>query len=136
LIDGLKALNAKKISLICPYLKPLSKLVVDYIESEGVHVHDYIALEIADNLEVGRHEPDRLLDIYKKIDHSGIDALVVSACVQVRSLSVIERIERQVGVPTVSAAVCTTYQMLTRLGLEPTVPGAGALLSKQYGRRH
>ena len=95
-------------------MKPLSRLVVDYIEIEGVHVHDYIAVEIPDNLEVGRNDPNRLLDIYKKIDHFGIDALVVSACVQMRSLSVVERIEREVGVLTVSAAVCTTYQMLTR----------------------
>jgi maleate isomerase len=32
----------------------------------------------------------------------------------------------------VSAAVCTTYQMLKKLGLEARVPGAGALLSGKY----
>jgi maleate isomerase len=136
LIDGLKALNAKKISVICPYVKPLTKLVVDYIESEGVTVQDYIALEIPDNLEVGRHDPDRLLEIYQKVDRTGIDALVASACVQMPSLSIIEKMESLVGVPTVSAAVCTAHQMLTRLGLETHVPRAGALLSKQYGQRH
>jgi maleate isomerase len=134
LIDGLKALGARKISLICPYMKPLTKLVVDYIESEGVTVKDYIALEIPDNLEVGQHDPERLLEIYKKLDRSGIDALVASACVQMPSLSAIERIERQTGIPTVSAAVCTAQQMMTRLGLEARVPGAGALLSTPLSR--
>jgi maleate isomerase len=32
----------------------------------------------------------------------------------------------------VSAAVCTTHQMLDRLGLECRVPGAGALLGGGY----
>lgn len=132
LIDGLKVLGAKTISVICPYMKPLTKLVVDYIENEGVTVRDYVALEIPDNLEVGRHDPERLLEIYKKVDRTGIDALVVSACVQMPSLPAIERIERQIGVPAISAAVCTTHQMLARLGLERRVPGAGALLSGRY----
>src|SRR3989449_1347340 len=41
LIAGLKTLKARKISLIAPYLKPLTKLVVDYIEAEGIKVVDY-----------------------------------------------------------------------------------------------
>jgi len=129
LIDGLKVLGAKKISVICPYMKPLTKLVVDYIESEGITVHDYIALEIPDNLDVGRHDPERLLDISKKVDRTGIDVLVASACVQMPSLPAIDRLEKQTGIPTVSAAICTTHQMLTRLGLEARVPSAGTLLS-------
>lgn len=129
LIDGLKTLGARKIALICPYMKPLTQLVVDYIESEGITVHDFTALEIPDNLEVGRHNPDRLIDIYKTLDLKGIDAIVASACVQMPSLPSIERIERETGIPTVSAAVCTTQQMLKQLGLEARVPGAGALLA-------
>lgn len=129
LIDGLKTLGAKKIALICPYMKPLTQLVVDYIESEGITVHDFTALEIADNIEVGRHNPERLIEIYKTLDLKGIDAIVASACVQMPSLPSIERIERETGIPTVSAAVCTTQQMLKQLGLEAHVPGAGALLA-------
>lgn len=129
LIDGLKALGAKKVSIICPYMKPLTKLVVDYIENEGIAVHDYTALEIPDNLDVGRHDPERLLEIVNRVDLKGIDVLVASACVQMPSLPIIDRMERQVGIPTVSAAVCTVHQMLSRLGLETKVPSAGALLS-------
>lgn len=132
LVDGLRLIGAKKISVICPYMKPLTQLVVDYIENEGITVHDFTALEIPDNLEVGRHDPDRLLEIYKSVDRTGIDAFVASACVQMPSLPIIDRLEKEVGVPVVSAAVCTTHQMLDRLGLERRVPGAGALLSGCY----
>lgn len=37
-------------------MKPPTKPLVDYIENEGFKVKGYLALEIPDNLEVGRHE--------------------------------------------------------------------------------
>lgn len=132
LVDGLKVLGAKTISVICPYMKPLTQLVVDYIESEGIQVRDFAALEIPDNLEVGLHDPNRLLDIYQRVDRTGIDAFVASACVQMPSLPIIDALEQRIGVPVVSAAVCTTHQMLDRLGLERRAPNAGMLLSGRF----
>jgi maleate isomerase len=132
LIEGLHRLGAKTVSVICPYMKPLTRMVVDYIESEGITVRDYTALEIPDNLEVGRHDPQRLLEIYKKVDRTGIDAFVASACVQMPSLPIIQTLQDEIGIPVVSAAVCTTHQMLDRLGIERRVPNAGALLSGNY----
>src|SRR5215472_9122371 len=46
LVAGLKTLGAKRVSLVAPYLKPLTCMVVDYIQSEGVEVVDSISLEI------------------------------------------------------------------------------------------
>ncbi len=132
LVDGLQVLGAKTISVICPYMKPLTQLVVDYIESEGIKVKDFVALEIPDNIEVGRHDPEKLLDIYKSVDCKGIDVLVTSACVQMPSLSIIDRMEQQSGLPVVSAAVCTTYQMLKSLGLPAQAPIGGVLMSGRY----
>ncbi|MCC8957349.1 Asp/Glu racemase [Bradyrhizobium sp. Pear77] len=132
LIDGLKRLGAKKVSVICPYMKPLTQLVVNYIENEGIEVKDFVALEIPDNLEVGRHDPKRLLDIYKKLDCGEIDVLVASACVQMPSLSVIDQLEKEVGIPVVSASVCTSYQMMKMLGCEARSTIGGTLLSGRY----
>lgn len=132
MVDGLKLLGAKKISVICPYMKPLTQLVVDYIQNEGIEVHDFVALEIPDNLEVGLHDPARLMEIYKRVDRTGIDAFVASACVQMPSLPIIQQLEDAIGIPVVSGAVCTTHQMLDRLGIERRVPNAGALLSGRY----
>lgn len=132
LVDGLAVLGAKRVAVVAPYMKPLTQLVVSYIEDEGVAVQDWLALEIPDNLEVAAQDPANLLTHYRKLDIKGIDALVLSACVQMPSLPSIQKVEDEIGIPVVSAAVCTTYQMLKKLGLEARVPGAGALLSGSY----
>ncbi|SKD03817.1 maleate isomerase [Burkholderia sp. CF099] len=132
LVDGLHAMGAKRVSVVCPYMKPLTKMVVDYIESEGIEVKDYVALEIPDNLQVAAQDPARLVEIYKRLDRSNIDALVLSACVQMQSLPSIQRVQEESGIPTVSAAVATTWQMLRRLELRAEVPDCGELLSGKY----
>ncbi|MBI2186613.1 MAG: Asp/Glu racemase [Acidobacteria bacterium] len=132
LVQGLKVLGARTIAMVAPYMRPLTELVADYLESEGLHVVDTISLEIPDNVEVGRRDPMALVDIYKQLKLEGADALVLSSCVQMPSLPAIPIVERECGRPVVSAAVCTTYQMLQKLGLKTYVPHAGALLSGRY----
>lgn len=132
LIEGLQAMGMKRIAIVCPYMKPLTRMVVEYIESEGIEVKDYLALEIPDNLAVAAQDPSRLREIYKRLDLANVDGLVLSACVQMQSLPSIEAVERESGVPTLSAAVATTWQMLRQLNLRAEVPGCGALLSGRW----
>jgi maleate isomerase len=132
LIEGLRAMNVKKISAIAPYPKHLTKLVMDYIQAEGIQIVDYISLEIADNLEVGTQDPMNLTRIYRDLKLDGAEALVLSCCVQLPSLPAIQVVQDQLSIPVVSTAVCTTHQMLKRLGLKTVVPNAGALLSGKY----
>ncbi len=132
LVDGLHAIGAKKISLLAPYMKPLTRLVIDYIENEGIEVVDSISLEIPDNLEVGRQDPRAPIEITRKLNTSAVDALVASACVQMPSLPSVQPIEDRVGLPVISSSVATTYMMLKRLGISTAAPGFGSLLSGQY----
>ena len=92
LVEGMKEAGVKKVALICPYMKPLTKTVVDYIENEGIEVQDALALEIPDNLQVAAQDPAAPADLWRKLDLRGVDAIVASACVQMPSLPAIERI--------------------------------------------
>jgi maleate isomerase len=132
LVEGLKALRAKKVSILTPYMKPLTQLVIDYLGNEGIEVVDSISLEISDNLEVGRQDPRAPIEISRRLDTKGADAIVASACVQMPSLASIQAIEDRAGLPVVSSSVCTAYMMLKKLGLDPAVPSMGSLLSGKY----
>jgi len=128
LVDGLRDLKAKRVSIVTPYMRPLTDLVVRYIEDQGIQVIDSIALEIPDNLEVGRRDPMLLLDDVDALNIEGADAVVISACVQMPSLPAIEPVQEKLGLPVTSAAACTTRKLLEALSLETIAPGAGAIL--------
>jgi maleate isomerase len=128
LVEGLQALGARKIGMVTPYLKELTRLVADYIEDAGIEVGDALSLEISDNRAVAALDPEALKNHWKRLDLRDCDALLISACVQMPSLSVVEEVERESGLATLSAATATTWAILNALDLEPSVPGAGALL--------
>lgn len=132
LVHGLRTLGAKRIALVAPYVKSLCNLVAEYIEHEGFEVADRIALEIPDNLEVGRRDPMALVDISRDLSLDGVDVLVLSSCVQMPSLGAIPIVEERTGLPVISASVCTAFQMLQKLGLKAYAPDAGGLLSGRY----
>lgn len=132
LVDGICALGAKKVALIAPYMKPLTEMVVEYIRDEGIEVVDYIALEIQDNLAVAAHDPMNLPEIAKLLKTDDVDAIVLSACVQMPSLAAVSMAEAVTGKPVVTAAIATTWQMLKELDLDTRVPGGGTLLSGAY----
>jgi len=132
LVEGLQALGAKRVSIIAPYMVPLTRLVIGYLENEGIEVIDSISLEIPDNLEVGARNPKAPAELWKQLNVRGADAIVASACVQMPSLASVPLIEQASGLPAVSSAVCTTWALLKNLGLERRVPNAGTLLSGRY----
>ncbi|MFC4460354.1 Asp/Glu racemase [Pseudonocardia nematodicida] len=129
LLSGIEALGARRVAIITPYMQPLTDAVVAYLTDAGVEVVDSLSLQVPDNLAVARLDPADLREHRRKLDLTGADALVLSACVQMPSLPSIERVQDEVGIPVLSAATATTYRILTELGLEPRVPGAGALLA-------
>lgn len=89
-------------------------------------------LEIPHNLDVARHDQNELPGIMLGTKFADADALVLSACVQMPSLSVVPKVEALTRKPVITASIATTYAMLKALDLEPVVPGAGALLSGAY----
>ncbi len=129
LVEALHHLGAKKVSIITPYVPALTEVVCDYIHTEGIEVHDTISLGVADNLAVGRLDPAHLTELAHKIDTNGVDALVLSACVQMPSLPAVQIVQDQFDIPVLSASVATVWKMLKVLGLETVVPRAGALLA-------
>lgn len=128
LIYGLKLLKAKKISLMAPYMKPLTDKVVAYIENEGIEVVDRLCFEIADNLEVGRRDPMHLLEDMKRLNTANVDVVVLSACVQMQSMPALDVAQVQLGIRVTSTAACTARNMLDLLNLQGAVPGFGAVL--------
>jgi maleate isomerase len=132
LVGALEHLNAGRITMIAPYRKSITARVAATLAECGILVVQSRSLEVVDNLHVGRLDPLKLLALAAQLDFSGSDALVLSACVQMPSLDVIEDAEQRFGLPVVSAATASAFDLLGRLGIAPQIDNAGTLLR---GRR-
>jgi maleate isomerase len=132
LVRVLKGLGAQRVAMVAPYMKPLTAMVSEYIEGSGVSVLDAASLEVADNLAVGCLDPAQLPRIARGLRREGADAIVLSACVQMPSLPAVQAVEDELGIPVVTAATATTYEILRHLGHEPAIRDAGGLLSGAF----
>jgi len=128
LIEALHAIDAQRIALVTPYMRPLAGQVVQYLAAEGFTVGDWRALQVADNAQVGRIPGDRVLEAARSMDLTDVDALIISACVQMPSLDLVEAAEQEFGIPVLSAATAGAYSILRSLSLPVDIPHAGSLL--------
>lgn len=128
LLAGLRQIGARKVAMVTPYHPVLTDLVVDYIEGDGFEVTDVISLGVSDNLEVGRLDQGDLVEHARRLDVAQADAVILSACVQMPSLSAIPAVEAALDLPVITAATATCFEALRAMGLVPTVPDAGYLL--------
>lgn len=129
LVRTLQDMGAKQVAMVTPYMKPLTGMVVQYIEGAGIAVLDATSLEVSDNLAVGILDPQNLPEIARNLRREGADAIVLSACVQMPSLPAVQAVEDELGLPVITAATATTFEILKLLGHQPAITGAGRILS-------
>jgi maleate isomerase len=135
LVDTLQGIGASRVAMIAPYPPPLTERVCDYLRAEGVAVVEIRSLSIADDYSNDRMSKETLLSYCNAVRHN-VDAVVISTCGQIPSLDVIEAAEAQLGIPLITVATATVFQLLRRLGLDTRAPGAGNLLSGAFDRAH
>ncbi len=116
LVRELQRLGASRVAIVAPYLKPLTGMVVRYLADYGIKVVDSVSLEVADNVAVGRLDPARLTGHVRRLNLAAADALVLSACVQMPSLAVLDEVGRQAQIPVLTAATATAGEVLGLLG--------------------
>jgi maleate isomerase len=129
LVRTLDAHGLRRVAIVTPYMPALTGLVVAYLEAGGATVVDSLSLAVADNVEVAKLDAARLPELAAGLDLASADAVIISCCVQMPSLSAIPEAEERLGLPVLSAATATVHDLLVRLGRDPAVPGAGRLLA-------
>ncbi len=129
LINTLKRGGYRRVGVLAPYHPSLTQKLVSYFAHEDIDVHATHSLNITDNLQVGQLDPMKLLDSLKHFPDS-LDALVLSACVQMPSLEAIAAAEARLDIPVITALTATTSELLHTLGQTPRIEGAGCLLNR------
>lgn len=107
LVDRLAASGARRVAILTPYKPALTQMVVDYLAAEHIDVTSAVSLAVEDNNAVGRLSGETVLNGLDQVDAAGTDALVLSACVQMPTLGVLEEVRRRWPTPVLTAATAT-----------------------------
>ena len=80
------------------------------------------------NLEIGLLDPQSAYDLARRIDRPDADAVML-ACGNWSTLPAIERLERDLGKPAISAASAMMWRALHLAGVHAPIRGYGRLLA-------
>lgn len=126
-VRAIRRVGAGRIGLVTPYPEEIDRLLPPFLADRGIEIAAHASLRISDIDEVCRREPSEVSRLGGTLQ-GDFDALVVLAT-DLRTVEVIEELERDLGVPVV-----TTNQALARMALDTlaggeSVSGYGSLLS-------
>ena len=74
-INALKALKINKLSIFTPYTDEINQSVINYFKKEGIEILELSYFDIASDLDIGKVDPEHLLNVLIKKDLSKSDAL-------------------------------------------------------------
>ena len=127
-VTGLKALVARRISILTPYTIETSRPMADYFARHGFEIDRFTCLGFEDDREMARIPPSALVDLAPEAMSARSDALFIS-CTALRAALAISAMEARLGRPVVSSNLATAWQCLRICGDELPRPKLGRLMT-------
>jgi maleate isomerase len=127
-IAGLKALGARRIALLTPYVDRINQMMRDYMESRGVKVTVMGSFNHENDNEVARIDADSIERAV--LDLGGQDAVdsVFVSCTSLRVAMFVESLEKSLGKPVTSSNHALAWHSLRLSGYAEPVSGFGRLM--------
>ncbi len=126
-LAAFEQLNAKKISILTPYIAELNHAMLDYLEAQGIEIINITGLGFEDDLDIAGIPPATLLQVAQQVCDVQADALFIS-CTSLRLTSVLEQIEAAIGKPVVGSNQALVWHSLKLMGHTQPVKQMGQLL--------
>ena len=131
-VKALEELNVKKIVMVSPYLQEIVDAEERYVESFGLKAVYSETLGLQEPLAFMARSPwenySLALNAYRKAPEA--DAIFIS-CGALRTIEIIEHLERATGKPAVSSNLCTAWMCLKLAGIKEPIYGYGSLLARE-----
>jgi maleate isomerase len=131
-VAGLRALDARRISILTPYTVATTRPMVDYFARAGFEIANATCLGFTDDREMARIAPRALVDLARSALAPDADALFIS-CTALRAALVAAEIERAIARPLVSSNLATAWVCLRLCGDEAARPEVARLMTLPLG---
>jgi maleate isomerase len=127
-IAALKALGARRIGLLTPYVERINRMMGDYIEAQGLEVPVVGSFNHENDNEVARISAASVEAAIAEIGRrEEVDAVFVS-CTSLRVAALVERLEARIGKPVTSSNHALAWHCLRLAGYAEPMAGFGRLM--------
>ena len=125
-LRALKAVGAKNVCFLGPYVEDVTRLGGEFFAANGFEVTGAHGMGISDNLEINDISLERVYAYAKTVVEPEADAVFMS-CTGMRTVGAIEALEADLGVPVISAIQATFWDALCLSNVFEAEPGFGSL---------
>jgi len=126
-LDALKAMGLRRLSLLTPYPETMTRIVREFLEANGFEVASFAGRGHGSNLEIGADSPEAIVGFAAEHTAPEADGIFCS-CTNWRSMAAAEGIEHATGKPVVTSNQATIWSVYRRIGMGQPLEGFGELL--------
>jgi len=130
IIAATKALGAKQIGFITPYLPEVSLPMQQKLEAAGLGITAFGSFEEGDDRKVARISESSITAAALQVAKAAACDAIVISCTNLRCLGIIPLIEAKTGVAVIASNQALAWHMLRLSGVADQAPHFGRLFSK------
>tara|TARA_B100000989_G_scaffold214966_1_gene163513 strand:- start:132 stop:872 length:741 start_codon:yes stop_codon:yes gene_type:complete len=127
-LNALKKKNINKISIVTPYIKSLNDDVVNFFKNNNFEITSNTYFDIESDVDIGKVDQEKLLEILSTIDHKNAEALFVS-CTSLPVLNIIEKLEKKLNITVLSSNQALIWETLESINRNNSIKGYGSLFT-------
>jgi len=128
-VDALKTFNINKLVISTPYVHDVFNREKDFMEKKGFQVLDIRGLGIEESELISREPSSTSYRMSKEMfyEYPEAEGIFIS-CTNYRSIEIIDKLEKDTGVPVVSSVQATLWNCLKKVKCFEPIIGHGKLL--------
>ena len=126
-LKAFSKMKIKKIAIFTPYSKNLNETVFEYFSKEGIEILSSASFNLDTDTDIGKVDPNYLLDILTKMETGNAEALFVS-CTALPVLQILDELEKKIKIPVFSSNQTLIWDSIRSVGCKTAINGYGNLL--------
>ena len=125
-IKAINKMKIKKIAIFTPYPDSVNKTVFEYFSKEKIEVLSFSSFNLDSDAEIGKVDPNYLLEVLTKMETSDAEGLFVS-CTALPVLKILDQVETKIKKTVLSSNQTLIWDSIRSVGYNSPVSGYGKL---------
>ena len=129
-VEALKTLNARNVTIGTPYIDQVNQLEKQFLEDSGFTVTDIVGLGYTTGAQLHKENAESAYRFVKGLKLEGADCVFLS-CTDFHSLDTIKYLEKDIGLPVVTSNSASMWAVLKHLGINAHLEQYGKIFANQ-----